>query len=79
MDFFLIACWEIWNIRNSKIFDTEIPSIGLWVRKFKRQAHLQPVRVREDKQYVFSYFLETVTSLFSLYTLPPCFVSIVLL
>ena len=61
MDFFIMAAWEIWNIRNSKIFDNGSPSLQLWVRRFKEQGFLQLVRVKEDLCLAFIQFLETVT------------------
>jgi hypothetical protein len=61
MEVFLIAAWEIWNLRDSKIFDNGTPSIRLWVRNFKTQGYLQLVRVKEGQQASFSAFLETVS------------------
>jgi hypothetical protein len=53
MEVFLIAAWEIWNLRNSVIFDNDVASVASWVRKFKSQGYLQLVRVQEDKQASF--------------------------
>jgi hypothetical protein len=61
MEVFLITAWEIWNLRNSKIFDSAIPSIRLWVCNFKTQGYLQLVRVKEGSRASFSAFLETVS------------------
>jgi hypothetical protein len=55
----MIAFWEIWNLRNFNIFEGGVPSIRLWVQKF-REGYLQLVRVREDYRAAFNLFLETV-------------------
>jgi hypothetical protein len=59
VEVFLIAAWEIWNLRNLVIFDNGV-SVASWVRKFKSQGYLQLVRVQEDKQASFISLLETV-------------------
>ena len=49
MEIFIIAAWEIWNLRNSKNFDHGSPTVHLWTWPFKDQVYLQLVRVREDQ------------------------------
>ena len=61
MEIFVFAAWEIWNIRNSKIFDNGSASFRLWFRKFSDQVHLQLVRVREDKRISLIQWLESIT------------------
>jgi hypothetical protein len=61
MEIFIIAAWEIWNLRNSIIFDNGVASIQRWVRRFKAQGYLHLVRVKEDKHASFISFFETVT------------------
>jgi hypothetical protein len=53
-----MAAWEVWNLRNSVIFNNGVASPQLWARKFKCLDHLQPVRVCEDKRAYFIYFLD---------------------
>ena len=61
MEIFVFTVWEIWNIRNSKIFDNGFVSFNLWSRKFSDQVHLQLVRVREDKRISLIQWLESIT------------------
>ena len=61
MEIFVFVVWEIWNIRNSKIFDNGSVSFSLWFRKFSDQVHLQLVRVREDKRISLIQWLEYIT------------------
>jgi hypothetical protein len=35
MKVFWIAAWEIWNVRNAKIFDNVPSLVSSWVRNFK--------------------------------------------
>src|SRR5438105_1194235 len=45
MEIFIIAAWEIWRIRNGKIFDNRQPTLQLWTLNFKEQIilHLHQV------------------------------------
>ena len=61
MEAFLIAAWEIWNLRNSKIFDNGRPTTRLWLHNFKQQAQLQLLRVREVDKVPFVQCLDTIT------------------
>ena len=61
MEAFLIAAWEIWNLRNSKIFDNGGPTTRLWLHNFKQQAQLQLLRVREVDKVPFVQWLDTIT------------------
>ena len=61
MEIFVITVWEIWNIRNSKIFYNGSVSFSLWFRKFSDQVHLQLMRVREDKRISLIQWLESIT------------------
>jgi hypothetical protein len=46
LEAFIIATWEIWNLRNSIIFDNGVASVNFWARNFKSQGYLQLVRVQ---------------------------------
>ena len=37
IEIFIIAAWEIWNLRNAKIFEGQTVSFQLWNVKFKEQ------------------------------------------
>jgi len=60
MDIFILAAWEIWKLRNAKIFDNGTPSIRLWLRNFKCLVKLQLVRVREDLHTPILEWLESI-------------------
>jgi hypothetical protein len=61
MEAFVIASWEIWNLRNAVIFDNGLASVSTWVRKFKAQGLLHIVRVKSDRQASFNSFLESIS------------------
>lgn len=61
MESYMIASWELWNIRNSIIFDNGVPSFNLWRRKFRAQGFLRLVRVSKDKRAFFIHYLEAIT------------------
>ena len=61
MEVFLIATWEIWKLRNAKIFDNGRPVLRLWLHNFKQQAQLQLLRVREIDKPPFVQWLDTIT------------------
>jgi hypothetical protein len=60
MEIFMIAAWELWNLRNSKIFDNGRATISLWMHNFKAQAHLQLLRVREIDKPAIVQWLDTL-------------------
>ena len=60
MEIFIFAAWELWKLRNSKIFDQGRPTVSLWFRKFKSQVLLQLVRVREDQRPCIIQWLESL-------------------
>uniref|UniRef100_A0A0A9AR02 Uncharacterized protein n=1 Tax=Arundo donax TaxID=35708 RepID=A0A0A9AR02_ARUDO len=47
MEIFTIAAWEIWKIRNGKIFEEQQPTLRLWIVKLKEQVLLHLHRVPE--------------------------------
>ena len=61
MEIFVLATWEIWNLRNSRTFDNGSFSLRLWVRKFKDQVNLHLVRFREDKRLSIIQWLESIS------------------
>ena len=61
MEIFLVASWEIWNMRNSRIFYNGRPTFRLWLTNFKQQAYLQLLRVREIDRPPIVQWLESLT------------------
>jgi hypothetical protein len=61
LEFFIMASWEIRNVRNSVIFDNTAASVQLWSRRFKAQGYLHLMRVKEDVCSSFIQFLETIS------------------
>jgi hypothetical protein len=49
----LIAAWELWKLRNDKIFQRRAPTLALWLANFKNQGLLQSVCFRDDVWNVF--------------------------
>ena len=51
MEIFTIAAWEIWRIRNEKIFDNRQPTLQHWVMNFREQIilhlHRVPIGLRQ--------------------------------
>ena len=60
MEIFIFAAWELWKLRNSKIFYQGRPTVSLWFRNFKSQVLLQLVRVREDQRPCIIQWLESL-------------------
>ena len=60
MEIFIIAAWEIWNIRNGKIFEGHPVNIQLWIVRFNAQVLLQLHRVREDLRSAIVQWLDTI-------------------
>jgi hypothetical protein len=58
-EIFIIAAWEIWNLRNAKIFEGQAASLQLWTVKFKDQILLQLHRVSEDLRPTIVQWLST--------------------
>jgi len=60
MGIFIIAVWEIWNVRNSNIFEGNLVSMQLWTVRFKAQVLLQLHRVREDLRTPVVQWLDSI-------------------
>jgi hypothetical protein len=54
----LIAAWELWKLRNDKVFQRRDPSPGLWLSNFKSQCLLQSVRLKDDLRSSFCVWLD---------------------
>jgi len=46
----IIACWTIWTLRNSIIFDNGQCSIPTWRRKFKDEMDLVCIKANEKRR-----------------------------
>lgn len=49
MEIFVIAAWEIWNIRKRKIFEGTMSTLRLWIFRFIDQTSLHMRRVRKSR------------------------------
>jgi hypothetical protein len=48
VDLVMIASWEIWKVRNDKIFQGKNPCFSSWLSNFKNQCNLQSLRFKGD-------------------------------
>ena len=58
VDMVMIASWEIWKMRNGKIFHGKNPSFNTWLANFKNQCNLQLLRFRGDLRSSFCAWLD---------------------
>jgi hypothetical protein len=54
----LIAAWELWKVRNDKVFQRRDPRPSVWLSNFKHQCILQPVRFKDDLRSSFCVWLD---------------------
>lgn len=54
----LIGAWELWKIRNDKVFQRHDPSVSRWLANFKSQSILQSVRFSDDLRSSFCFWLD---------------------
>lgn len=54
----MLATWEIWKMRNEKVFDRHPPSHGRWLCNFKASGFAQSVRFRVDLRTAFCFWLD---------------------
>jgi len=60
MEIFLVAAWELWKIRNDRIFYQQIISRSRWLFNFKKQVHLQLLRVKQSLHPQIVQWLDTL-------------------
>ena len=53
----MIAAWEIWKMRNDKVFERRVPSHATWLCNFKNQCLVQSVRFKADLRSAFCFWL----------------------
>ena len=54
----LIAAWELWKVRNDKVFARRDPTLALWWSNFKSQCLIQSVRFKDDLRSSFCAWLD---------------------
>jgi len=60
MELFIVASWEIWNMRNEMVFNGVQACRRSWIVKFKRQILLQLLRVKEEYHPPIVTWLDTI-------------------
>jgi len=54
----LIGAWELWKLRNDKVFQRHDPTLSRWLANLKNQCILHLVRFREDLRSSFYFWLD---------------------
>jgi len=54
----LIAAWELWKVRNDKVFQRRDPTPSLWLSNFINQCNLQSIRFKDDLRKSFCVWLD---------------------
>jgi hypothetical protein len=54
----LIEAWELWKMRNDKVFQRHDPTPSVWLANFKNQCFLQSVRFKDDLRSSFCVWLD---------------------
>jgi hypothetical protein len=54
----LIAAWELWKVRNYKVFQRRDPSTTIWLANFKNKCITQSVRFKVDLRSSFCFWLD---------------------
>lgn len=57
----LIAAWELWKLRNDKVFQRRDPTAAVWLSLFKSQCFLQFVRFKDDLRSSFCVWLDALS------------------
>ncbi|KAJ1282431.1 hypothetical protein BS78_03G051100 [Paspalum vaginatum] len=60
MEICIIAMWELWKLRNRKIFDGQAASFGLWLLRFKEEIRLQSLRLKEALKPAISSWVDSL-------------------
>lgn len=55
----LIAAWELWKLRNDKVFQRRDSTPSIWLGNFKNQCILQSVRFKDDLRSSFCVWLDS--------------------
>lgn len=54
----MIATWELWKLRNDKVFQRHQQTLALWFYNFKFQCISQSVRFKDDLRSAFCIWLD---------------------
>jgi hypothetical protein len=54
----LIATWELWKMRNDKVFQRQQLNPNVWLTNFKNQCYLRSVRFKDDMRSSFCILLD---------------------
>jgi hypothetical protein len=60
IEIFLVATWELWNLRNNKIFNKWYGRSRLWIANFKKQVLFQLLRVKAIYHPHIVQWLDTI-------------------
>ena len=58
MEVVTIAAWEIWKIRNDRMFNNGKVHVNIWFANFKNQCLLQSLRFKDDLRSAFCFWLD---------------------
>jgi hypothetical protein len=54
----MLAAWELWKVRNDKVFHRRDPNFARWLGNFKSQCLLQSCRFKADLRSSFCVWLD---------------------
>lgn len=57
----MIAAWELWKVRNDKVFQRHEPILERWIGNFKNQCYLQSCRFKADLRSSFCVWLDALS------------------
>jgi hypothetical protein len=55
-----LACWNIWKIRNAKIFENVQPRFATWRSNFIHDISLHAHRFKSDKKQILMEWVNTL-------------------
>jgi hypothetical protein len=58
MEAVVTATWEIWKLRNDRVFNDGPVHVDIWFRNFKNQCLLQSLRFKDDLRSAFCFWLD---------------------
>jgi hypothetical protein len=58
MEAVVIGAWEIWKLRNDRVFNNGPVHVDIWFRNFKNQCLLQSIRFKDDLRSSFCFWLD---------------------
>jgi hypothetical protein len=58
MEAVVIASWEIWKLRNDRVFNDGPVHVDIWFRNFKNQCLLQSLCFKDDLRSAFCFWLD---------------------